>query len=64
MAASNTTRFTLTPSNNATHVVWAMDGPMPYVSKLMSVFVSMESLLSKDFDQGLANLKAVAEKSS
>ena len=61
MATSNKTKFVLTPSANATTVTWSMDGPMPYMSKLMTVFVSMESLLSKDFETGLASLKAAAE---
>jgi Polyketide cyclase / dehydrase and lipid transport len=63
MATSNLTKFVLTPTGNATNVIWTMDGPMPYISKLMTVFVSMESLLSKDFEKGLADLKAAAEKS-
>jgi Polyketide cyclase / dehydrase and lipid transport len=61
MATSNMTKFVLAPSGDTTSVVWSMDGPMPYVSKLMTVFVSMESLLSKDFETGLAQLKATAE---
>ena len=61
METSNKTKFVLTPGANATTVTWSMDGPMPYMSKLMTVFVSMESLLSKDFEMGLANLKAAAE---
>ena len=39
-----------------------MTGPMPFVSKLMPVFVSMDKLIGKDFKVGLANLKAAAEK--
>ena len=39
-----------------------MIGPMPFVSKLMSVFVSMDKLIGKDFEAGLAKLKAVVEK--
>jgi hypothetical protein len=62
MATSNLTKFTLAPAGTATNVIWTMDGPMPYMSKLMTVFVSMESLLSKDFEQGLTDLKAAAEK--
>jgi hypothetical protein len=40
-----------------------MDGPMPYLTKVISVFVSMDSLLAPDFERGLADLKAAAEKS-
>ena len=63
MATSNTTKFVLTPAASGTNVTWTMDGPMPYMSKLMTVFVSMESLLREDFESGLAQLKAAAEAS-
>ena len=58
----NTTVFTLTPQGAATTVTWTMTGPMPFVSKLMSVFVSMDKLIGKDFEAGLVKLKAAAEK--
>lgn len=63
MESSNKAKFVLTPGSNSTTVVWSMDGPMPYLTKVMTVFVSMDALLSKDFEQGLADLKAAAEKS-
>jgi hypothetical protein len=63
MQSSNKAKFVLTPASNATTVVWSMDGPLPYISKVMTVFVSMDTLLSKDFEKGLADLKAAAEKS-
>jgi hypothetical protein len=58
----NIATFTLEPQGSATHVRWAMDGPTPFVSKLMQVFVSMDSLIGKDFEAGLANLKALTER--
>jgi hypothetical protein len=61
-ASSNTTRFALKAQADGTEFVWTMQGPMPFISKLMSVFVSMDSMIGKDFEAGLANLKAVAEK--
>ncbi len=60
--SNNRTEFTLTPQGDATQVDWVMSGPTPYVSKLMQVFVSMDTLIGKDFEAGLANLKALAEK--
>lgn len=57
----NTTVFTLVPQAAATTVTWTMTGPMPFVSKLMSVFVSMDKLIGKDFEAGLAKMKVVAE---
>ena len=58
----NIAEFTLTPQGDATQVNWRMHGPAPFVSKLMQVFVSMDTMIGKDFEEGLANLKAVAER--
>jgi hypothetical protein len=32
------------------------------MSKLMQVFMNMDAMIGKDFEAGLANLKAAAEK--
>ena len=58
----NVAEFTLAPQSGATQVTWAMHGPSPFVSKVMQVFVSMDTLIGKDFEAGLANMKAIAEK--
>ena len=60
--ATNTAEYTIQPEGEATRVTWAMYGPAPFVSKLMQVFVSMDAMIGKDFEQGLANLKALAER--
>lgn len=60
--AHNTTQYSLASNGGTTTVTWAMFGPSPYISKLMGVFVSMDSMIGKDFERGLAKLKAVAEK--
>ncbi len=57
----NIVEFTLEPKGDSTKVTWAMNGPMPYISKLITVFVNMDSIVGKDFETGLANLKAVTE---
>jgi hypothetical protein len=59
--AHNVVEFTLTPRGDATEVTWAMHGPASYVSKVMGLFISMERMIGKDFETGLANLKAIAE---
>ena len=61
-AARNTSEFTLESQGAATHLVWAMHGPSPFISKLMGVFVSMDKMIGKDFETGLANLKAASER--
>jgi hypothetical protein len=37
-------------------------GPSPFMAKIMHVFISMDKMMGKDFESGLASLKAVAEK--
>jgi uncharacterized protein YndB with AHSA1/START domain len=60
--AHNKVEFTLAPQGDATNVTWLMHGPANFMTKLMQVFVSMDSMVGKDFEAGLANLKAAAEK--
>lgn len=58
----NTSEYTLSTNGDATTVTWAMFGPSPYISKLIGLFVSMDRMIGKDFEKGLAQLKAVAEQ--
>ena len=58
----NTADFLLAPQGSGTEVRWVMFGPATFVTKLMGVFVSMDSMIGKDFEKGLAQLKAAAEK--
>ncbi len=60
--AHNTTEFSLRGEGNATSVTWAMYGPSPYISKLIGLFFSMDKVVGKDFETGLRNMKAAAEK--
>jgi len=62
LESNNVTEFTLQPQGAQTVLTWNMSGPMPFVSKVMTVFKSMDAIIGKDFEKGLANLKEVAEK--
>jgi hypothetical protein len=44
-----------------TKVTWAMDGKHNFISKAFSVVKPMDGMIGKDFEEGLANLKKVAE---
>lgn len=57
----NDVEFTLAPEGDSTRVTWAMHGPTPYVAKILHVFLDMDRLVGRDFEAGLAKLKAVAE---
>jgi uncharacterized protein YndB with AHSA1/START domain len=60
--AHNTAEYTLQPqSDGSTDITWAMFGPSPFMSKLMTTFVSMDKMVGGDFERGLANLKVLAE---
>ena len=61
-AARNTTEYVLQAVPEGTAVTWSMSGPSPYITKLMGVFFNMDAMIGKDFEKGLANLKAAAEK--
>jgi len=58
----NVVEFTLVPKGESTDVTWSMSGPAPFMSKVMQVFVNMDRMIGKDFEAGLASLKAAAEK--
>ena len=60
--ARNIVEFTLERKGDSTNVTWAMHGPNAYLAKVMQVFFSMDKMVGKDFETGLANLKALAEK--
>ena len=60
----NRTNFVLLPQGSTTQVTWTMDGPNTFMTKLMSVFGSMDRMIGKDFDTGLNQLKSAAEKQS
>ena len=60
--AHNTIEFTLERQGDAAKVTQAMHGPSPFISKLMGVFCSMDRMVGKKFEEGLSNLKGIAEK--
>jgi len=60
--AHNIAEFTLETKGDSTNVTWAMFGPSPYIAKVMSIFVSMDSMVGGQFEEGLANLKTIAER--
>ena len=62
----NTAEFTMLPqgdaTNAATNVTWLMHGPAPFMNKVMQVFMNLDHMIGKDFEVGLANIKAISEK--
>jgi hypothetical protein len=60
--AHNMVEFTLQPAGDHTNVTWSMQSSLPYVAKAGELSYDMDSMVGKDFEAGLASLKAVAEK--
>ena len=60
--AHNRVDFALQAKGDLTEVTWTMAGDTPDFAKIIHVFINMDSMVGKDFEAGLANLKSVAEK--
>ena len=53
--------FTCDKQGDATKVTWSMQGPQPFMGKVMGLFMNMDKMVGGQFEEGLANLKAAAE---
>jgi uncharacterized protein YndB with AHSA1/START domain len=62
MEARNNVEFTIEPRGDSTSVTWAMHGPVSYFGKIVHLFFNVDRMVGGDFEAGLANLKAVAER--
>jgi hypothetical protein len=57
------TLFTITPAGAGAKVEWAMSGQNSFVPKAMMLLMGgMDKAVGPDFERGLAQLKAVAQK--
>lgn len=60
--SSNEVTFTLVPAGGAaTNLTWSMQGHVPYPAKIMHTLFNMDRVIGKQFEAGLASLKAIAE---
>jgi hypothetical protein len=59
---SNMADFALAPADGGTRVNWAMYGAQPFMARVMSNFFNMDKLVGGQFEEGLANLKGLAER--
>lgn len=60
--AHNTGEFAFAPVADGTQVTWAIYGPNLFIGKVMGLFIDMDKMIGKDFEEGLAGLKALAER--
>jgi Polyketide cyclase / dehydrase and lipid transport len=62
MAATNEAIFSLrADGNGGTAVEWAMTGKNNFMGKAFGLFVDVDKMVGADFENGLANLKALVE---
>lgn len=62
MKASNRVDYTLERSGGGTLVTWTISGRQPLPAKIFATFVDCDDMVGRDFERGLANLKALAER--
>lgn len=58
----STAELELEPEGDATVVTWRMHGPAILASRIMSVFVDMDEMIGRDFEDGLKNLRREVER--
>lgn len=58
---TNAAEFSFTPAGSDTVVTWTMTGRNGFVSKAFCLCVNMDKMCGGQFEQGLAQLKAIAE---
>ena len=59
--ATNTAEFAFRAEGNQTRVTWSMAGQSNFFFKIFGLLMNCEQMAGKDFEKGLASLKAVAE---
>ncbi|WP_430392279.1 SRPBCC family protein [Dyella sp. 20L07] len=59
--ANNTAEFLLQPVDGSTRVTWAMEGRANIMSKLMGLFINMDKMIGRDFEEGLQKLRALSK---
>jgi uncharacterized protein YndB with AHSA1/START domain len=61
MKATNRALFTVVPTGDGTHVAWRMEGTNNFLAKAASLAMDMDAMVGGMFEQGLADLKVLAE---
>jgi hypothetical protein len=59
--ATNIAVFTFKPEGNQTAVTWSMSGRKNFIFKAFGLFMSMDKMVGRDFEKGLASMKSVVE---
>jgi hypothetical protein len=59
--ATNVAEFTFRSEAGQTIVIWTMTGRSNFFFKVFALFMNCDDMVGKDFEKGLASLKAVTE---
>jgi hypothetical protein len=59
--ATNIAEFTFKAEGNQTAVTWSMFGKNNFMAKAVHLFMNMDKMVGGQFEQGLAQMKSVAE---
>ncbi|HYO51984.1 SRPBCC family protein [Archangium sp.] len=59
--STNATSFAFSPAADGVSVTWKMEGHNDFMGKAFSLLMDMDAMLGKDFDNGLAAMRKVAE---
>lgn len=62
MTCHNLITFTLAPAEGGTLVTWHMQGACPFMGKVMGTIFNMDRMVGGDFETGLKDMKAAAER--
>ena len=61
---TNTAEFSFQEEGEQTKATWSMFGKSKFMCKAIGLFVSMDKMCGSQFEEGLANMKAIAEMHS
>lgn len=63
MKGRSVAEYVVTPqAGGMSEVAWSISGPMPFMSKVICLFMNMDKMIGGDFEKGLADLKTIAER--
>ena len=54
--------FAMESKGLTTDVTWSMEGPSPFITKVIQVFCNMDAMIGAEFEKGLTAMKVAAEK--
>ena len=63
-AGTNDVEFAFRPEGNQTVVTWTMAGKNNFVARALCLFMSMDKMVGGEFEKGLAQMKAIAERAA